>query len=224
MIEPTRYKVEEAVRALVATGSDIPRPCVIMGQDNAPLPDLPYATVTLINDLSEGYTWTRDTPIENRPYQDTHSVYYDPSRSDGPTIDQKASQSAEISFSVQWFSKVVTNPDDPDFQDHIAAADYAKRFQVWAASPSGASEFARRGLTFYRTGTIRNLADITDDPRYGDWEQRRGLDLFIGVIFTDTRDVGVLQSVDIDLYPDEFADRTPPENRVRARIRHDEEP
>ena len=185
-----------AVRALVASGSGtatrpLDRSKVIPGNDNGPFPDPPCATVTPIVDMPEGYAWTRETRVDNR-------VYTDPEFTDGPTIDAQSFLPMELSYSVRWFGD--------------AAAEFARCFAVWSHSQAGISEFARRGLTFYRTGGIREL----DAEIRGEWEQRRQLDLFIGAVFTTAEpyDVGIVESVEVTVFPSEFADRTPNADRL----------
>ena len=192
-ITPSTEDLHDAVRALVATGSGLPRPSVIPGDEGGPFPELPCATVTPISDVPEGFPWSRNTRIDMR-------TYTDPDFTDGATIDSQAFQSTELSYSVQWFG--------------TGAADYARRFALWAGSPAGTSEIARRGLTFYRTGPSRHLSALERD----EWEERRGLDLFLGAVFTDTRDVGIIESTDVSIFPDEFSDRTPNEDRIETTI------
>lgn len=193
MISPGTQTLERAVRAYVAKGSGLDRQSVIRGQENAPFPDLPVATVTLITDLPEGFAWTRDERIENREYSD-------PAFTDGPTIDETAFLSSELSYSVQWFGAY--------------AADYARRFSVWAASPAGTSEAARRGLVFYRTSPIRDLTGLHEE----DWEDRRGLDLFLGIVSTIVSDVGILETADISIFPERLAEETPPDDHISVPI------
>ena len=201
LIEPGRQSVERAVRALVALGSGIPSECVVPGYRNEPFPGSPAATVTPITSMQESFAWSRDTRI-------AHRQYADPEFTDGPTVDSQAFLPMELSWSVQWFGD--------------AADDFARRFAVWASSPAGASEIARRGLTFYRTSAIRHL----DGEIHGRWEERRGLDLVLGAVFTDTRDVGIVESADILLHPDmagefphrEFPGRTPASSPARVLV------
>lgn len=192
-VEPDGQTLERAVRAIVATGSGMERAMVIPGNDTSPSPAPTFATVTPITDVPEGLAWTRDTRIADRHYTD-------PEFTDGPTVDSEAFLPMELSYSVQWFGD--------------GAADFARRFAVWAGSPAGTSEIARRGLTLYRAGPIRELAGLQND----DWEERRGLDLFLGAVFTDTRDVGIIESADVTVFPESFADRPPNDDRVSVPI------
>lgn len=199
-VAPTTDDITSAVCALVAKGSGMDVDKVIFGEQNAPFPAAPCATVTPIADLPDGHAWTRDEGIENR-------AYTDPTFTDGPTIDETAYLSSEVSFSLQWFGGT--------------AADLARRFLVWANSPAGRSEIARRGLTLYRTGAVRDLSLVTEDRK---WEERRGLDLFLGIVSTITEDTGIVQSVEATIFPDEFSDRTPNNDRVTAEFDGETEP
>ena len=203
MIEPGDVALDRATRALVATGSGMRGECVIPGQDNGPAPPTPFATVTLLTDVPESLPYSRNTNEDV---------------AGRPTIFSKSFMPVEVSYSVTWLG--------------AGARSLARRFAVWAGSPAGVTEFARRGLTFYRVSAIRNLTGLVRD----DFETRHGLDLFLGVVLTDVRDVGMAVSADVSVFPDEFSDRTPDnerrpgvhweegDDRVRVPIDEDEPP
>ena len=197
-VEPGTKHLERAVRAIVALGSGLDRSRVIRGQENVPFPAPPVATVTLITDLPDGFVWTRDERVGNR-------VYTDPTFTDGPTIDEQVFLSSELTYSVQWFGEF--------------AADYARQFSLWARSPGGTSEMARRGLTFYRTGAITDLSAITDSK----WEDRRGLELVLGITTTDTQDVGIIETLDMNIYPEYLAEEPAPANCISAPVPSDKQ-
>ena len=57
--EPTRRALERAVRAHVALGSGLASSLAIPGNDSAPAPEEPYATVTLISSALDGTPYSR---------------------------------------------------------------------------------------------------------------------------------------------------------------------
>ena len=193
MISPATQLVERAVRGYVAKGSGLDSKLVIPGNRRGPVPKEPFASVLLMNELPDGLAWTLNEYIANR-------VYGDATFTDGPTFDVKTFLSSSLTFSVQWLRD--------------GASDLARRFQLWARSPAGITEAARRGLTFYRTDPIRNLDDL--DKEF--WEERRQLDLFIGLLSTLVEDVGLFDSLAVDLHLDEFEGRDPAVNPISVPI------
>ncbi len=109
---------------------------------------------------------------------------------DGNSIESTTMVSTEIEFSVQWFA---------ESQD---AKNLARKFLVYVKSPTGLDEAGRRGLTFYRHGALRDLsADV--DKRL---QTRLQVDVTLGVVWSDTRDVGIAETIGIhvnrELIPD----------------------
>lgn len=193
MISPTSQTLERAIRAYVAEGSGLERSNVIPGNKPSPVIKDPFATVVLVTDIPDGHAWTLNDRIADRSYADATFTA-------GATFDVQAFVSSEITFSIQWW--------------RAGASDYARRFAVWVRSPAGVTEAARRGFTFYRTSAIRNLSDVDKEV----FEERLGLDLVIGIVWTDTRDVGLLDSVDISIFPERLSGETAPADRIETTI------
>ena len=193
MIVPSTQDLERAIRAYVAKGSGLERACVIPGNQSGPVPKTAFATVLLITGVPDGLAWTLEEYVANRTYPDATFT-------DGPTFDVQAFESTELTYSVQWFRN--------------GAADMARRFSVWARGPLGIAEAARRGLTFYRTGPIRNLDGI--DKEF--WEERRSLDLVLGIVSTVTEDAGLFDSVELTVFPDRLSHLEDPDDRIPVSI------
>ena len=186
MIAPTRHVLERAVRNYVGAGSGLnPDTLVIPGQSKGPAPKEAYATVVLIDETADGTEWTRHVRAGT---------------AEAPTVDATVSESVTVSWSVQFFRR--------------GARDLARTFRVWAQSPLGIAEAARRGLTFYRTSGVRELDTVVSEA----WEERAGLDLYLGYVATLVQDVGLVDSFDVTVSPDEGEpftarlDETPPCN------------
>ena len=189
MISPTTREVERAVRFYVARGSGLAHNCVIPGNDNSPTPNGPFATVLLTTEeLPDGFGWSRYERVLN---------------AERNTIDMHAFASSQLVFSVQFFRS--------------GASDYARRFATWTRSPAGVTEASRRGLTVYRTETIRNLDEVDDEF----WEERRQLDLVLGLVSSFVEDVGLIETLDVDLRLNKFVNRPPPDYPIPVRVRED---
>ena len=174
-----------AVRAYVAEGSRLPggghldRSLVIPGNDTSPSPVGSYASVLLISELPDGFTWSN---LESGMRADDS----------GTTIKAKVFESIQLSYSVQWFRK--------------GARDLARSFRLWSQSQMGIQGAAFHGFTFYRTSEVRQLDEIVSEK----WEERAGLDLYIGIVATLTQDVGLTTSIDIEISHDSIPDTIPP--------------
>ena len=105
-------------------------------------------------------------------------------RDGSPGIDATVYESLTLSYSVQWF--------------RTGARDLARTFRLWAQSPAGILNAERRGLTFYRTSEVRQIDDIVSE----EWEERAGLDLYLGIVATNVQDVGLAATFDVTIHHD----------------------
>ena len=84
-------------------------------------------------------------------------------------------------YSVQWYRQ--------------GARDAARRFSLWAYSPTGLDRAASQGLTVLRVSAVRQIDDIIADA----WEERAGLDLDLGYTYTLIDTINTFGAVGVEI-------------------------
>ena len=170
MIAPTTQTLERAVRQWVAAGTALPTPAVIPGKQKGAAP------------TGEAYaTVTHIVSLSEGHAWDRQTF-----NAGARAVESRSFQNIEARYSVTFFRK--------------GANDLAAAFRLWAYTPTGNREAARRRLTFIRADDVRNADNVVS----GEWEERAGLDIVVGYVAREenVHDIGLIEEVDISINED----------------------
>ena len=168
-IEPKAIDLEEAVREWVALGSGLDFDTKVINGSSKVSVSPKGLYATVLR-----ITDTPEGDNFNRYTVDDETVSY---------------QSIDTLWSVQWFRE--------------GARDAARAFQVWAKSQVGIDAAAVRGMTVYRINEVARLDTIMPPEQgyesLGDWEERVGVDINLGVVLKYTSDTPpAVDTVDVE--------------------------